>query len=88
MWRILRSFFRFLSKSCTSPSKLNFETYVRVLCERFCPILQNISKYSEFNNYNSTFFKNYYIRFNTFPYTIVEKIIVPLQKKEFSDIIK
>ncbi len=28
MWRILRSFFRFLSKSCTSPSKLNFETYV------------------------------------------------------------
>ena len=38
MWRILRSFFRFLSKSCTSPSKLNFETYVRVLCERFCSI--------------------------------------------------
>lgn len=28
------------------------------------------------------------IRFNHFPYTIVEKIIVALQKNEFSDIIK
>ncbi|TKI97747.1 ArsR family transcriptional regulator, partial [Bacillus wiedmannii] len=27
MWRILRSFLRFLSNSCTSPSKLNFEIY-------------------------------------------------------------
>ena len=45
MWRILRSFLRFLSNSYTSPSKRNFEIYVRVLCENLAytfKIYQNI----------------------------------------------